>query len=110
MSRFFSKVDAKVDKKNNDIRNSNQNHEIEKKFQQVKSLYEDKINGALTLYSNTSKSEDATSSSDSDRTVIEVACSETIEVVTSDDDDEQTAISKTLKSFVLQRKVKYFFS
>lgn len=115
LSRFFRKPATKTDKETEHADNSNQ-IEIKEKFLHVKSLYDNSVNNALSLYSDIGtmeptmekqecKSQECKSDSSCETSCENTVIRDDIVEVLSDTEEEQPAIKKTLNKFVHQKEV-----
>lgn len=115
LSRFFRKPVTKTDKETEHADNSNK-IEIKEKFLQVKSLYDNSVSNALSLYSDIGtmvptmeklecKSQECKSDSGCETSCETSVIRDDIVEVLSDTEEEQPAIKKTLNKFVHQKEV-----
>lgn len=112
LSRFFKKPAAKADKEPDPADNS-KHIEIEENFLHLKSLYDNSVSNALSLYSDIGTVEPKMEKQErkgnsgcetSSQEEIAVLSDEIVEVI-SDTEEDQAAIKKTLNKFVYQKEV-----
>lgn len=107
LSRFFKKPETKVDKETEHV----DHIEIKEKFLHVKSLYNNSVNSALSLYADMDATEsktekqECTNDNDSKSSYEENSIKDNIIEIPSDTEDDQTAIKKTLNKFIHQKGV-----
>lgn len=118
-SRFFRKTVTKTAIKIDDIDNTSQK-EIQEKFQHVKSLYNNSVSDALSLYTDLDVSEDQDRKSDYDKNrehVTQSDCdknreptetNEVIEIKSDSEENPTATVNKTLNKFIYQKDVSYF--
>lgn len=114
LSRFFKKPATKTDKETEHADDSNQ-MEIKEQFLHVKSLYENSVNNVLSLYSDVDSVESIAESNVEQQEKIcnsnaktssdGSAISENIIEVTSDFDENEIAVKKTLNNCIHQTEV-----
>lgn len=109
ISRFFCKPKVKAEKPVDDVENSSQK-EIQEKFLQVQSLYNDSLNDALSLYgdvagdqeSKTNPNQNKCKNNSEDKNI------EIIEVKSDSEEDQKTTVNKPLDKFLNPKNVRKY--